>query len=264
MNIYLGDIMKNIFATIILFVAATAIFAGTQPVPSSERGSGTDLNARLVRDVYGETRAIVVASAAPSDEFCTMKISWNEGAFSLEGYRFTDENVAPEVVEGSSELVLYAPPEASIEIELTLRFSGEADGKYAFSLDVVSSGTGGEQSRSPDLIALHRDITLSGEAEDAAVPAIPTEMALRNSPNPFNSATTIKYDLPERCFVRVDIYDVLGRAVRTLACGEKPAGFYRAVWDGTDLQNMHVSSGIYFVKLAAGDKTRVVKMQLIK
>ena len=114
--------MKNIITAIILFVAATAIFAGTQPVPSSERGSGTDLNARLVRDVYGETRAIVVASAAPSDEFCTMKISWDEGAFSLEGYRFTDETMAPEVVEGSSELVLYAPPRRASKSSLRCGF----------------------------------------------------------------------------------------------------------------------------------------------
>jgi hypothetical protein len=81
----------------------------------------------------------------------------------------------------------------------------------------------------------------------------------QNYPNPFNPATTIKYDLPSPCRVRIDIYDILGRRVATLADEEQPAGVHQAIWNAQDK-----SSGIYFYRIQAGEFVETKKMMLMK
>jgi len=72
-----------------------------------------------------------------------------------------------------------------------------------------------------------------------------------NSPNPFNPATEIRFDLAERGSVRLEVYNVSGRLVRTLAKGEWNAGSHAVVWDGRDDDGAEVSSGVYFYRLQA-------------
>lgn len=81
----------------------------------------------------------------------------------------------------------------------------------------------------------------------------------QNYPNPFNPATNIKFDLPKSGFVKLTIYDALGREVTTLINSEMKAGSYNANWDASSY-----SSGIYFYKLETGDFVETKKMVLIK
>lgn len=67
----------------------------------------------------------------------------------------------------------------------------------------------------------------------------------QNYPNPFNSFTKIKYELPDPAFVRLIVYDVLGREVRRLVYEEKPAGRYSVQFDADNL-----SSGVYFYRIS--------------
>ncbi len=76
---------------------------------------------------------------------------------------------------------------------------------------------------------------------------IPKEFALfQNYPNPFNPSTVIRYDLPKNSYVRVAIYDILGRVVANLVDGSQSANRYSVTWSPTDL-----SSGIYFCRIQA-------------
>ena len=70
----------------------------------------------------------------------------------------------------------------------------------------------------------------------------------QNYPNPFNPVTTIKYQIPERGFVTLKVYDVLGNEIETLVNEEKPAGTYEIKWNANNL-----SSGVYFYRLRAVD-----------
>jgi len=261
----------KIITVTILLIVAMAAFAATQPVLTAEnalKAVRAEINGRLVRDVYDETRAIVEVSAVSSDNLShyTVRIAWNAGSFSIESYRFVGDNTpTADIAEGGGELVLYSSPGSSVDIELTLRVTGETGGENEFSLDIISSLANDRQATSPEIVALHKELTLSGEPEDPESPPIPTKLALnQNSPNPFNAATTIKYDLPVASEVRVNIYDILGRTVCTLADGKKPAGFHRAIWDGTDFSGMPVSSGVYFVKMTTTNVSRVIRIELIK
>ena len=78
-------------------------------------------------------------------------------------------------------------------------------------------------------------------------------------PNPFNATITIQYDLPQDCHVTIDIYDILGRHVKTLVDASQPAGSHHMIWDAADR-----STGIYFYRIQAGEFTEKKKMTLLK
>jgi hypothetical protein len=79
---------------------------------------------------------------------------------------------------------------------------------------------------------------------------IPDKFQLfQNYPNPFNPSTTIAYQLPERKRVKLAIYDITGRQVRTLVDEVQLAGNYQTTWNGTDQSGNVVSSGVYVYRL---------------
>ncbi len=88
---------------------------------------------------------------------------------------------------------------------------------------------------------------------------------LPNYPNPFNPETSIEWILarPEQR-VRLDIFDALGRHIRTLFEGALPAGSHRRVWDGRNQQGQIVASGTYIYKLTVGSTRQQRKMILIR
>ncbi|MFQ6008810.1 MAG: FlgD immunoglobulin-like domain containing protein, partial [Candidatus Zixiibacteriota bacterium] len=63
--------------------------------------------------------------------------------------------------------------------------------------------------------------------------------------------TTIQYELSASCEVRLDIYNLLGQSVRSLALGEQKMGRYSVRWDGKDDRGGDVASGIYIYRLEA-------------
>ena len=93
----------------------------------------------------------------------------------------------------------------------------------------------------------------------------PTSYALgQNYPNPFNPTTTINFDVKELTNVKIVVYDVLGRAVRTLVNQEMAPARYQATWDGLNDHGQQVSSGIYIYKMDAGSFMQIKKMLLLK
>lgn len=98
-----------------------------------------------------------------------------------------------------------------------------------------------------------------------AASSLPTQYQLhQNYPNPFNPTTVIQYSLPKASHVQVEIFDVLGRKLRTLLDARKPAGHFQITWDGRNAQNKHVAAGVYFCRLTAGDFVKMIKLTLVK
>jgi hypothetical protein len=94
---------------------------------------------------------------------------------------------------------------------------------------------------------------------------LPTEYMLhQNYPNPFNPTTVIKYDLPEGRSTVIQVYDILGKQIRTLIKGHEEAGFKTKVWDGTDDLGRPVSAGVYLYQIQAGEFNQTRKMLLLK
>jgi hypothetical protein len=86
----------------------------------------------------------------------------------------------------------------------------------------------------------------------------------QNYPNPFNPTTVIEFSVPERADVKLEIYNILGRKVKTLVERVMPAGDYTVQWDGTNLSGQSVATGIYLYRLTAGDHSASRKMLLLK
>ncbi len=81
----------------------------------------------------------------------------------------------------------------------------------------------------------------------------------QNYPNPFNPKTVISGQWTVNSDVRLEVFDILGRKVATLANGRYPSGKYTFVFDGTNL-----ASGVYFYRLTAGSYSGMRKMLLIR
>ncbi len=85
-----------------------------------------------------------------------------------------------------------------------------------------------------------------------------------NYPNPFNPETTIRYRLRQNVHVKLIIYDLMGRKVRTLVDEQQSYGQYRILWHGHDDSGEAVSAGIYYYRLTGGRHRQMGKMLLVK
>ncbi|MCK4413843.1 MAG: SUMF1/EgtB/PvdO family nonheme iron enzyme [Candidatus Eisenbacteria sp.] len=113
----------------------------------------------------------------------------------------------------------------------------------------------GRDSSNGDLFLGPSDVVICPEA------VLPDEVCLQDSrPNPMWDGAEIAFGLPRAGRVRLTVYDVGGRMVRTLATGEWPGGMHAVRWDRRDDQGELVGTGIYFFRLETAAKTIVRKM----
>jgi hypothetical protein len=109
-----------------------------------------------------------------------------------------------------------------------------------------------------DLRAVKKSTNISGTG--LVNNPIPEDYKLwQNYPNPFNPKTRIKYEISNRQFVTLKVYDVIGNEIAALVNGEKSEGNYEVTWNATDLP-----SGVYFYQLKVGEFISTKKMILIK
>ena len=94
---------------------------------------------------------------------------------------------------------------------------------------------------------------------------LPDEFALfQNYPNPFNPSTQIFFDIPKSEFITLRIFNLLGQDVKTLTSKIMNPGRYTFEWDGKDLLNNDVASGVYFYELRGKSFISRKKMLLIR
>jgi len=86
----------------------------------------------------------------------------------------------------------------------------------------------------------------------------------QNYPNPFNPSTKIRYDLPNNAYVNIDIYDVIGRNIKSLVNTFQTAGYRSIHWNATNDLGQPVSAGMYFYTINAGEFRQTRKMILLK
>jgi hypothetical protein len=87
----------------------------------------------------------------------------------------------------------------------------------------------------------------------------PSFILEQNYPNPFNPTTTIDFAIDKYCYVKLEVFDMLGRKISTLINDYKQPGRY-----STTFKAENISSGIYFYKLAANDRSLIMKMFYVK
>lgn len=103
----------------------------------------------------------------------------------------------------------------------------------------------------------YSELTITGVSTTNEIPFVYS--LEQNYPNPFNPSTNIKFQIPNRRFVSLKVYNVLGNEVVTLVNEEKPAGNYEVSFDADQFP-----SGVYFYTINAGNFSLTKKMLLLK
>jgi flagellar hook assembly protein FlgD len=90
-----------------------------------------------------------------------------------------------------------------------------------------------------------------------------------NYPNPFNSGTSVRLDIPTAAEVQIDIYDIRGKRIGRLYNGNMIAGSHTLTWQGRDSAGDPVPSGIYICRMEARSTdgrrfAQSVKMGLVR
>ena len=97
------------------------------------------------------------------------------------------------------------------------------------------------------------------------IPLVPLEFRLeQNFPNPFNGATTIRYEISEESPVQLEVFNLMGQRVLLMVDGVQEAGSYELQWDGNNENGLPFASGIYLYRIRAGEFTDVRKMLLVR
>lgn len=93
----------------------------------------------------------------------------------------------------------------------------------------------------------------------------PNEVIIHNAyPNPFNPVTYLRYDLPQNEMIKITIYDMMGRIVKTLVNSSQTAGNKTIQWNATDNKNEPISAGLYLYTIQAGEFRQTKKIVLLK
>lgn len=161
----------------------------------------------------------------------------------------------------------------------SLRFlMGNGDGTFEDS-QIFVTGFSGQDVCAPDLdgdgdpdiaaalyFQLMTTLNLTPLATSAEHESITPSSPLlsQNFPNPFNPATTIRFKLPRAGYVRIAVYDAVGRRVAVVADRFFQAGDCEVVWDGRNERGKTLASGIYFARMTVGGFTATRKLVLLR
>ncbi len=192
--------------------------------------------------------------------------------------------------------VIVGQPIVGEEAEnLTLRYSDNGMGRLIVLMhfknpfnkeDLIHAGTADLvnipviaktdlDSGNEEQIKLTRVLLSTSEAAAVGVegfdqPLPQTFLLRQNYPNPFNPITTIEFSLGisadggSKQRVNLDIYNILGRHVKSLIDGDMLPGNYQVEWDATNVSSQKVATGIYLYRLKVGSESKSKKMLLLK
>jgi hypothetical protein len=156
-------------------------------------------------------------------------------------YESTDNGISWNQINNS------LPPEPPVSALAFKTTSGTTAQLYAGLFNDTTNGAG----------VYKLDITVDVDEPNNQ---IPSEFWLeQNYPNPFNPSTTIQFSIPERSFVKLEVFNSLGEKISTLVSEEMSVGNYKYEWNAENL-----SSGIYYYKLFANKFSQTKKLILLK
>jgi len=147
----------------------------------------------------------------------------------------------------------YSKETGLLELFAITGYSGNA------SLNIKAVDTDSASNQTSLIIKVERTIT-----DIAQMNEIPKHYSLaQNYPNPFNPSTNIKFTIPQRGYVSLKVYDILGKEVAQLVNKELNPGSYTVQFDASDA-NYGLASGIYLYRLESKQFHRTKKFILVK
>lgn len=133
------------------------------------------------------------------------------------------------------------------------------DSETTFFWRVLASNVAGKSNFS----VARSFTTTSSTAVELKISSVPKDcILLPPYPNPFKTFIIIKYYIPERILVNVEIYNGLGQIVRNLISEKKQSGKHEIIWDGKDNKGIFLTNGHYICVLST-NKTKISKSILL-
>lgn len=144
---------------------------------------------------------------------------------------------------------------------------GEFSGNYRCGVTVAQTATGLMSGQSLlAMIGFWQPAVATGiserrEMSQEAVAPLVTRL-YQPAPNPSTRTVAIRYSLAQERTVSLEVSDIAGRLVRTLANSSQRPGTYTLHWNGKDNSGRAVASGVYFCRFGAGDYQQTFKLML--
>ena len=168
----------------------------------------------------------------------------NNYGFEIERRTISNNQITQSSVEGWLKIgFVKGNGTSNISHNYTYTDNSITSGSYAYRLKQVDNGG-----------------TYKYSDETEVIFGVPSAFTLsQNFPNPFNPTTHISYAVPEAANVKISVFDVLGREIKTLMNEEKQPGNYSIEFDAA-----RYGSGIYFYRIQAGNMNETKKMIFMK
>ncbi len=244
-----------------LSLTASAMAPKATPT-AAEIGLG-DMNSVTVRDAQGQSQTLYFGdekSLKTDLGYYEMPPAPPAGGFDA---RFSTSGRMVETYPAQTDKAVDFPisiQSAAYPVTVSWTINGSAE-RRSFAL-VAGGKTGVMTGTGSKLIT---DAGVKSVVIRLAAGTTPKEFALsQNYPNPFNPSTRFRVDVAKTSQVEVSVYDILGRKIVSLLDGEKAEGSYTLEWNGKDAQGLTMPSGIYFIRMTAGDFTDSRKVSLLK
>ncbi len=237
-----------------LTVSVGKVIAKSKQVFQSENGRVT---LTLPADALGDIPYVTISQASPRVTSLSGSANFESLSSAISLYTIGPGGAQ---IRGRGIIRIKVDPEDADEQQLGLYrvFQGGLE-------PVPSSYDPGNGSISAQIDVLGTYMIAGDAAIPAEIATVPERYELvQNYPNPFNPATTISFGLPEAGYTRVEVFDILGRTVRTLVDGYYEAGTYDVIWNGKESQGAAVGSGVYFYSIHSKGFTATRKMILLK
>jgi len=132
---------------------------------------------------------------------------------------------------------------------------------FALAVSQGSVYAGGRFARIGGL--LQPNVAATAESKPGSSPPVILPGTLAVAPNPTRAACTIQYVVARSGPVRLDVLDVSGRLMATLANHVQDPGRYTLTWDGTGSGGL-VASGLFFVRFTAPGQTTVKRLAVVR
>lgn len=197
--------------------------------------------------------------SAPGEAILSvMSSDLSPGVIPPENILFTGKHSK---LEGTS----MASPHVTGTVALMLQRNSTLNHADVLNILTSTARTDGFTGTVPNILFGHGKVDALAAVQNVPVGIAPLDITParftleQNYPNPFNPGTTISFAIPKSEWVRLTVYDALGREVAVLVNREIPAGSYQYKWDVFEL-----SSGTYFYRIEAGQFVETKQMTLLK
>ena len=159
------------------------------------------------------------------------------------------------LMNGTTQVAIIADSIKSRTNAIVWKIASSLASDSSYIIKITSVNHAGRTDVSDHSFTLSKGVTNVSDSKNSVV----VYSLFQNYPNPFNPKTIISYQLPVNSFITLKVYDAIGRDVATLVNETKTAGTYSVQFNGE-----HISSGMYFCRLQAGNFSVTRKMLLLR